>query len=57
MSKYTQAPALADPNAVAQTQNVDYLSSTSGTDLFRSPAFFNDLRQNYESKGIRFLSD
>ena len=57
MSKYTQAPALADPNAVAQTQNVDYLSSTSGTDLFRSPAFFNDLRQHYESKGIRFLSD
>jgi len=58
MSKYLpEAPALIDPNTVTQTQNVDYLSNTGGADLLRSPAFLNDLRQHYESKGVRFLTE
>ncbi len=56
MKYLPDAPALVDPSA-QPAEAVDYLSNTSGTDLLRSPSFLNDLREYYESKGARFLTE
>ena len=48
--QYIDVP-LIDPSA--QTSSTPtYLETSKGADLLRNPAFLNDLRQHYRSKGV-----